>query len=190
MPSYFLRVSWLAYLHWIGVALSCATILFAAYWMALTANHLDRVGVVSAGVRQGSAPSSGWFASNAILALSLLLVTAPRRVCRVDMSAALGGGWLLLCFLAMGWFEAGLDLGYGDRECLRAGCWPRGVQELLVLAPSGIAGLTLLAQAFAPARWPWWLRSVPAVFVLWTTTVAQLAVWPSVVVPFLTESRS
>ena len=134
-------------------------IAFFAYVLAVTENHLDTAQVIRIAVRSGDAPSAGWFGSNSALSIAFLILPQWKRTGRVDLVSMFGAVWALLWLAAMAWIVADLSLGYGDMKCVRPGCWPHGVQELLALAPAFLGGLAVLFLGISGTGVSWCRRA-------------------------------
>lgn len=175
---------------WPGVLRVIAAVLVsvvAVTWIAMSGNDLGYVSLTDQGGWPGEAPSRGWAVSNGLLALALVLWVTPARDSRLGAatSALCGSAMILLGLTVLGGVMASAQLSYPDRQCFRTDCWPQHIQELLALAPAGLAAIALALQAALPPRWRWRRRALIPVVVLVATTIIQLMVWSDVVVPFL-----
>lgn len=104
------------------------------------------------------------------------------RIDLVQLSAAVSFVCLLLMFLP---FVSGLEFTGPDSQCIYGDCFPRPYQELLLAAPALVAAAGMTVCGVIGTRMRWWLRAlVPAVTFIGASAV-QLAIWQSVVLPFL-----
>lgn len=176
-----------AWFTWLRLCLAGAITSIAVPWIALAGNHMSLVPLTHDNVMNGSAPSGAWFGSNSLLLLALALWVTPRPSSRLSVvaPAIIGAVLILTGLVGISEATASFELASPNRSCLRPGCWPRGMQELLVVIPGVLAALALLAQSALPTRTSWWIRSLIPVVVLVATTWAQLLAWSGYVVPFL-----
>lgn len=170
-------------LSFIGIAVGVVASSVGAFWVGFGGAGLGRVSLTRVDVvSPTTAPSSTWALLAVVTTVGLALL-AGRRVGRVDVAAVLGGlwtlGWLgITSVLGSGWELSGPDVG-----CVRPGCAPQGVEELLVGVPLGVAALALVALGLAGTR-ERVVRTVPPLVFL-VLVGLQVAVWDDLIVPAL-----
>lgn len=168
----------------IGVPLGLIASFVGASWVGFAGAGLAEVSLTRVDVvGPTTAPSPSWALFTVVNAAGLALLAGRSRVGRVDVVAALGGLWIL------GWLGITSVLGSGweltgpDVDCVRPGCAPQGIEELLVGAPLAVAALALLTLGLVGARERVARAAPPLVYVV--LAVLQVAVWDDVVVPAL-----
>lgn len=181
-----------AVLNGVRLACACVATLISGIWIALTFNHLTRVGITTTSDIVGDAPSVGWAGSNLLFAISLTLWAGARANSRLVSAFQSSAGATIALLALIVPIEGTRDLEFSspDRHCIRTGCWPMGVQDFLAISPGVIAALALLAQSVLVHRWPWWARAVIPVAVHVIATATQVTLWPHTIVPYLTRNPS
>lgn len=133
-------------------------------------------------------PEWAWGHVALCVASIILLVGATRwRIRRVNIAQVIGAAWMGLWTL----FFAGLRYAFrfpGGEDiepCVRANCWPAGVQELLAASPLLMACAAMIVVAFFAKRLNWVARALIPAAVYLAARIVQVLIWVPVVIPFL-----
>lgn len=167
-----------------------SALVVGAYWIGVGDAGMGTVSLVRPELIYPPGEVGPWSLMIGLMAAGFAACTTPKspsgrtpmRIDLVQLSAAVSFVCLLLMFLP---FVSGLEFTGPDSQCIYGDCFPRPYQELLLAAPALVAAAGMTVCGVVGTRMCWWLRAlVPAVTFIGASAV-QLAIWQSVVLPFL-----
>lgn len=130
-----------------------------------------------------------WTITILMLGATILLTGSSRwRAGRWNVGQLFGSAWLLVLCLGWAFMGYGLSgLAVQDDECIRANCWPAGVQDALAVVP--VVGGGVAMAVVSASRRAWWYRALIPAGVFLALRVAQVLLWGPVVFPWLDSTR-
>lgn len=177
-------------LGFIQLGYGFSVLVVGAFWIGVGVTGMGTVSLVRPELMYPPGEVGVWSLMVGLMAAGFAACTAPKsssgrppmRIDVVQLCAAVSFVCLLLMFLP---FVSGMEFIGPEDQCIYGDCFPRPYQELLLAAPALAAAASMTVCAFLGPRMRWWLRAlVPAVIFIGASAV-QLAIWDSVVLPFL-----